>query len=216
MAKGFMTYLVVAILIGLAIFLFVGKIAADVFQIGTRTTSSFNTLIETMKNIKNNGNQESVAFIFDNDKNALLGFAPNAPRLEWIIVSNTNEDVVRYTPRPDAALCPKDKSCLCVCGEITLGQKDLSCTGKLTCQSLDTVQIADYTYISKIPGGAVAKNYYWKNGFAVIRSSEFPQGYIDLGVAMKDNLKGVYVAKEAGKISVCGKSDCRVGSPFSP
>ena len=55
--------------------------------------------------------------------------------------------------------------------------------------------------------------YYWKNGFAVIRSSEFPELFIQLQVATRDPIKGLYATKAAGKVGVCAKTDCVITAP---
>jgi len=229
MSKAFVTITVILLVIGVLLFITVGGLAAKVFRvsISTRTSDSFKTVVAEIESLED-GSRTPVAFFFDNDNNALLGFSPNNDRLEWVHISEIKdsksgtvryeENVVRYMNRLSDKNCPRDKSCMCICGELILSGKEFTCSGKITCKPLDRAVITDYTYLSRVIPEvrdverdlSNSEHYYWKNGFAIIRGSKYPQYLYDSGIVVSDNIKTVYLEKESGKVAVCAKINCNV------
>jgi len=211
MSKGFVTMTIILLLIGIFLFITVGEAAVKIFKITTRTASSFNTLVSAIEGVEE-GSQDPVAFFLDKDKYAIFGFAPNADRLELIFTSQSKESVVRYLTRPGQETnCPKEKSCVCLCSEISLDEKEFRCTGKMDCRSLENVIITDYTSINELRQGLNTVTYSWKNGFGIIRSSDLPKLFQQiLKISSGDNLKALYVRKDFGRVGVCPQRNCQV------
>ncbi len=216
MAKGFVTIAIILLVIGIILFVFATEIAIDIFKITTRTSNSFNTLVSAIESVEE-GSQDPVAFFLDNDKNAVFGFAPNADKLELVLTLQSKESTVRPLTRPSQETgCKKESSCVCICSEILIDDKEFRCVGTMNCRSLDNVIITDYTHINDLRQGLNTVTYSWKNGFGIIRSSDFPRLFQEIfGIYAKDTLNALYVRKDFGKVGVCPKRNCNVISPSS-
>lgn len=214
MPQSFTILAVILLLIGVFLFISVGDLAAKVFKITTRTANSFSTLVSAIEGVEE-GSQDPVAFFLDKDKYAVFGFAPNAERLELIVTFQSKESLVRYLTRPSPETqCKKDKSCVCLCSEISVDEKEFRCTGKMDCRSLENVIITDYTYVNELRQGLNTVTYSWKNGFGIIRSSDFPTLLQQIfRISSKDTLKALYVRKDFGRVGVCPQSKCEVIDP---
>ena len=65
MAKGQALYVVIALVITSILLFSAWSIFADVFNLSTRTTNSFSNIVEALENLKQDGDQDPVAFFFD-------------------------------------------------------------------------------------------------------------------------------------------------------
>lgn len=223
MPKAFATITFILLVIGALLFVLVGKIAADFFAITVRTSNSFSELVTKIQTVKD-GSQEPQGFFLDTDKNALLGFAPQASRIELINKEyNGFETILTYIERPDT--CQKDASCICMCTELLPGQtigSQSKCTIAKECKSLpsDRTRITSYTFISERASDHVGsskklmQSYFWKHGFVILRSEQLP-GYFNniQGIKINQNLKAVYIRNDLGNVGVCATSRCEVLAP---